>query len=87
MTPADAERFGVQDRDVVEVAIDSDGRDLIFGDVLIRVKESYALEMHIDTDEANAAEIKPGQIGSLAATAKTGRLRRRNTEFDQRYSS
>ena len=86
MTPPDAERFGVKDRDVVEVAIDSEGRDLIFGDVLIRVKESYALEMHIDTDEANAAEIKAGQIGSLATTTKTGRLRQRNTKFDQRSS-
>ena len=82
MTPDDAKKFGVKDRDIVEVAIDSDGRDLIFGDVLIRVKASYALEMHIDTDEANAAEIKSGQIGSLAMTARTGRLRQRNTEFD-----
>jgi acetate kinase len=82
MTPDDAMKLGVKDRDIVEVAIDSDGRDLIFGDVLIRVKASYALEMHIDTDEANAAEIKSGQIGSLAITGRTGRLRQRNTEFD-----
>jgi acetate kinase len=77
MTPEDAQRFGVNDRDVVEVAIDSAGRDLIFGDVLIRVKSSYALEMHIDTDEANAAEVRPGQQGVLAATASTALLRRR----------
>jgi acetate kinase len=77
MTPEDAQRFGVNDRDVVEVAIDSAGRDLIFGDVLIRVKSSYALEMHIDTDEANAAEVRPGQQGVLAATGSTALLRRR----------
>ena len=58
------EKFGVADRDVVQVAIDSDGRDLIFGDVLVRVSPKYALEMHIDTDEANAAEI----VGSSAAS-------------------
>jgi len=77
MTPEDAERFGVKDRDVVEVAIDSAGRDLIFGDVLIRVKSSYALEMHIDTDEANAAEVVAGQQGLLAATGATAMLKKR----------
>ncbi len=77
MTPEDAERFGVNDRDVVEVAIASEGRDLIFGDVLVRVKSSYRLEMHLDTDEANAAEVRPGQSGVLAATSASARLRRR----------
>ena len=77
MTPEDAKSFGVNDRDVVEVAIDSGGRDLVFGDVLVRVKSSYALEMHIDTDEANAAEVRPGQTGVLAATGATANLRKR----------
>ena len=44
-TDTDAEAFGVADRDVEEVAIDSSGRDLIFGDVLVRVSPKYALEM------------------------------------------
>ena len=79
MTPADAEAFGVKDRDVVEVAVNSDGRDLIFGDVLIRVKSTYALEMHVDTDEANAAEIRSGVVGVLSATGVTARLNRRRT--------
>ncbi|MCA9624181.1 MAG: acetate/propionate family kinase, partial [Myxococcales bacterium] len=48
MRPEDAAYYGVQDKDVVEVAIDSNGRDLIFGDVLVRVSPKYALEMHID---------------------------------------
>ncbi|MGM9680375.1 MAG: phosphate propanoyltransferase [Eubacteriales bacterium] len=55
MTPADAEAFGVKDKDVVSVKIDSDGRATVYGDVVVRVSSSYALAMHIDTDEANAA--------------------------------
>lgn len=73
MTPADAEFFGVQDRDVVEVAVRSEDRSLTFGDVLIRVSRDYALEMHIDTDEGNAAEISEGATGELV---------KRRTRFD-----
>ena len=54
MTPADAEAFGCKDKDIVSVKIDSDGRALTFGDVVVRVSPSYALAMHIDTDECNA---------------------------------
>ncbi|MEZ4473574.1 MAG: phosphate propanoyltransferase [bacterium] len=77
MTPEDAERFGVQDRDIVEVAVDSQDRDLIFGDVMVRVSPAYRLEMHIDTDEANAAEIGRDFKGVLVATGRTAHLRRR----------
>jgi acetate kinase len=80
MTPEDAERFGVEDKDVVDVAIDSDGRDLVFGDVLIRVKSTYTLEMHIDTDEANAAEITRGHEGMLVDTGVVARLTRRKVQ-------
>ena len=54
MTPAEAEEFGLRDKDVVSVKIDSPERSLIFGDVVVRVSDSYALAMHIDTDESNA---------------------------------
>ncbi len=54
MTPADAEVFGVKDKDIVSVKIDS-VRPLIFGDVVVRVSPKFALAMHIDTDECNAA--------------------------------
>lgn len=64
MTPADALAVGVKDKDLVNVKCGSDGRSLIFGDVVIRVSDSYATAMHIDTDEANAAggAVKSGEI-------------------------
>ncbi len=65
MHPNDATAFDVQDKDEVAIAVVGGERDLIFGDVLIRVKDSYALEMHIDTDEANAAELGRGASGAL----------------------
>lgn len=78
MHPTDAEAYGVADGDVVEVAIDSAGRDLVFGDVLIRVSEKFSLEMHVDTDEANAAELSPGAEGMLATTEGRARLVRKS---------
>lgn len=65
MTTADAEAYGVSNGDYVEVAVTGGPRDLIFGDVMVRVKDSYRLEMHIDTDEANAAELSRGAEGDL----------------------
>ena len=64
----DAERFGVSNRDEVEVAITGGPRDLIFGDVLVRVSAGYKLEMHIDTDEANAAELASNTSGTIVYT-------------------
>ena len=54
-TPEDAKEFGVEDKQIVSVKIDSNGRSLVFGDVVVRVSEKFAAAMHIDTDEANAA--------------------------------
>jgi len=54
MTPADAEALGVVDKQIVKVKIDTD-RPLIFDDVVVRVSPKFALAMHIDTDECNAA--------------------------------
>ena len=64
MTPDDAAEYGVQAGDKVLVSVDGD-RELIFGDVLIRVHPLYKLEMHIDTDEANAAELPQIAEGHL----------------------
>lgn len=82
MQPEDAERLGVKDRDVVEVAVDSAGRDLTFGDVLVRISSKYALEMHIDTDEGNAAELGSDAEGVLMSTPGRARLRSRTAQFD-----
>ncbi|MCH5202351.1 MAG: phosphate propanoyltransferase [Oscillospiraceae bacterium] len=54
-SPKDAEEFGVQDKQIVSVKVESNGRTLTFDDVVARVSPSYALAMHIDTDESNAA--------------------------------
>lgn len=56
MAPADAERFGVKDKQVVKVRFES-GRGGTFEDVPIRVDPTFDLEMHIDTDEANGLGI------------------------------
>ena len=77
MTPEDAARFGVGNGDYVEVEVGGDsGRSLTFGDVLVRVKSTYSLEMHIDTDEGNAAELKGRDLGVLAETSGAARLKR-----------
>lgn len=54
-TPEEAAQFGVSDKQVVSVKIDTDGRSLTFGDVVVRVNEKFSAAMHIDTDESNAA--------------------------------
>ena len=66
MTPADAAKMGIQDKDVVRVKIPSAaGRALVFDDVVVRVSDRFALAMHIDTDESNAACAAPGTMGEI----------------------
>lgn len=65
MTTADAARMGLVDKQVVSVKMPSDGRAVVFGDVVVRVSDSYALAMHIDTDESNAAGAAPGTMGEI----------------------
>ncbi len=64
MTPADALRYGVRDKSFVRVRIAGD-RELVFGDVLVRVDPNFSLAMHLDTDEGNAAGIETGAQGFI----------------------
>ena len=65
LTPADAEEMGVKDKDVVWVRLDTDGRKAILGDVVCRVSDSYAMAMHIDTDESNAVSAPRELYGEI----------------------
>lgn len=64
-TPDDAEKYGLEDKQIVKVKVTSDERSLIFDDVIVRVSPKYALAMHIDTDESNAAGAKPGMMAEI----------------------
>ena len=59
MSPKDAQAAGVKDGDIVSVKADNE-RGTIFNQVKIRVDDSFTLEMHIDTDDANAVGFKNG---------------------------
>lgn len=59
MSPADALRYGLRDKGTVRVRVLGD-RELVFGDVRIRVNPNFRLAMHIDTDEGNASNLKTG---------------------------
>jgi acetate kinase len=64
MSPEDALSFGLKDRDIVKIEVQGE-RTLTYGDVLVRVHPDFRLSMHIDTDEANAANIRTGMDGIL----------------------
>ncbi len=64
MSPEEALGLGLRDKDVVLVRVKG-VRELIFGDVLVRVNPNYSLDMHLDTDEANAAQITPAMVGYI----------------------
>jgi len=59
--PKEAEEFGIKDGDVVRVRAGIGGeRELVFEQVLCRISDKFALEFHLDTDEANASLVKSG---------------------------
>ncbi|QVK19486.1 phosphate propanoyltransferase [Mycoplasmatota bacterium] len=60
----DAKEFGVKDKDRVQIKVDGE-RSLLFDNVLVRVRDDFALEMHVDIDEGNAAGVKNGQLVEL----------------------
>lgn len=64
-TPEDAQKYGVTDKQIVRVKVNSADRTLVFDDVIVRVSTKYAWAMHIDTDESNAAGCGPNQTGVI----------------------
>jgi propanediol utilization protein len=65
MSPADANAMQLRDGDYVEMKLGDEKRSVTFKNTLIRIKEGYVTEMHIDTDEANAAGIRFQSTGEL----------------------
>ena len=65
ITPEDAEKAGIVDKQIVKLAINTEGRSLVFGDVLARVSPTAATAVHLDTDEANAANISGEVYGEI----------------------
>jgi acetate kinase len=61
MSPTQAQAYGVQDKDVIKVRVEGD-REMTMGDVIVRVHPEYELDMHIDTDEANAAGLTSDSV-------------------------
>ena len=64
MTPTDAARFGVQDKQAVKLQVFTD-RPLIFEDTVVRVSENFATFVHLDYDEANACGFQAGDLGRI----------------------
>lgn len=60
----DAPKFGVKDKDVVKVRVGTE-RAVVFENVVVRVHPEYALDMHIDIEEGNAAGINNGDLGEI----------------------
>ena len=65
LTPAEAEEYGLENGEIVLLKIPSEGRALVFDDVVVRVSDKFAPAAHLDTDEANAAGIKGSIMGEI----------------------
>ena len=57
MSSDDAKKINVINGEIVNVKVNSNNRSVIFGDTVVRINDNFCLAMHIDTDEANAANI------------------------------
>lgn len=65
MVPETAEKLGLKNKDVVWVKVDTDGRKAVLGDVVVRVSDTFADAMHIDTDESNAIGAGKDLMGEI----------------------
>lgn len=68
MLTSDLEKFGVKDSDLVDIEAPG-SKGLIFKNVLVRANDASSLEFHLDTDEANACEIKSGEFVRIAGVS------------------
>jgi len=67
ITPEDAEKFGVSDKQIIKVKVDGD-RSLVFDDVVVRVSPDFATYMHLDYDEYNASALSPDNtVGEIVS--------------------
>ena len=64
-TPKDAEELGLTNGQIVSVKVTGTGRDIILGDVVVRVSDKYAFFMHVDTDESNAGAFSGTVYGEI----------------------
>jgi len=62
--PSDAQKFGVADKQRLKVRVGGE-RGVVFENVIARVSDQFALDMHIDTDEGNAAGVSTGDVGVI----------------------
>jgi acetate kinase len=71
MSPTDARRLDLRNGDIVRVRVEGN-RELVFGDVAVRISPKYKLELHLDTDEANAAQLNTGDVAYLDSIQQRG---------------
>ena len=64
LTPEDAVRFGVWDKQTVKLKAYT-SRPVIFEDVAVRVSPEFASYVHLDYDEANACGFQKGDLGRI----------------------
>ncbi|MCK9536690.1 MAG: phosphate propanoyltransferase [Bacilli bacterium] len=65
VNPEEAEKYYLNDNEVVSVHVINDTRSITYHDVVVRVRDDFLAAMHIDTDEANAGAIEPGTYGRI----------------------
>jgi putative phosphotransacetylase len=67
MTPEDAARLGLTDKQKVYVHFPG-SRGVVFDEVVVRVSKDFRTELHLDTDEGNAASVRNGELGEVLAS-------------------
>ena len=85
VAPADARRLGVADGDRVAVECGPAGRRVTLHDVLVRLGPTHATELHLDTDEANAAQVKTGDTALVVAASRAARPTGRRPLLTERH--